>query len=260
MKKLIKKLLDKTGLVVLKKENFYKLTTNHIEPQEKTISHTIHLDFLLKLLKDLGYQPQSIFDIGANKGGWTANALEYFPNANYYLFEPQTFLIDEIKSRFSKNPNVQFYPYGVGSQRGTMEFTIHDRDDSSNFRMTKDEALARGFKQIQTQVVSVDEFVQEQNLIKPDILKIDAEGIDLMVIEGAKETLNSHSEVVMVEVAVMNPLFENTALKVMNKMDSLGFKLFDITDLNRPFQRNVLWLSEFVFIRKGGVLDKNYHL
>jgi len=59
-------------------------------------------------------------------------------------------------------------------------------------------------------------------------------------------------------VGVMNKQFNNSALHVLSFMDSIGFRLFDITDLNRPFHNQVLWLCEFVFIKKGGVLDKNY--
>ena len=65
-------------------------------------------------------------------------------------------------------------------------------------------------------------------------------------------------EVVMVEVAIMNKRMDNTALKMLSIMDKYEYKIFDITDINRPFANRVLWLSEFVFIKKGGILDKNY--
>ena len=257
MKNIIKKILKKLGFVVLKRENYQKLSSQILEP--KQLNHTIHLDFLMQLLKDIGYKPNMIFDIGANKGGWTASALEYFPNANYVLFEPQANLANEIKDRFAEKPNVQCFAVGVGNLKATLHFTLHERDDSCNFLMTKEEAQANGYQQIVVPVIALDEFILEQNVPNPDILKIDAEGIDLQVIEGAKETIKNYTEVVLVEVAIMNPKFENTALVVTEKMNSLGFKLFDITDLNRPFETKVLWLSEFVFIRKNGILDKVYH-
>lgn len=257
MKKYLKRLLKKIGLVVLKTKNYQKIIDNNFN--EKNLAHTIHLDFLMKLLYDLNYQPKSIFDVGANKGGWTASTLEYFPNANYVLFEPQQNLANDINNRFLNKPNVQCFAVGVGNEKATLQFTIHDRDDSCNFRMTKEEAQAKGFQQMEVPVIAIDEFINEQNLPKPDILKIDAEGIDLQVLEGAQETIKNHTEVVLIEVAVMNPSFDNSALKVMNQMDALGFKLFDITDLNRPLTKKILWLSEFVFVRKNGILDKVYH-
>lgn len=38
-------------------------------------------------------------------------------------------------------------------------------------------------------------------------------------------------------------------------MDAYGYKLFDITDLNRPWSNNVLWLVELVFVLKNGTID-----
>jgi len=39
-------------------------------------------------------------------------------------------------------------------------------------------------------------------------------------------------------------------------MDCLGFRLFDLTDLNRTPTRNLLWLVEAVFVRKGSAIDE----
>ncbi len=38
-------------------------------------------------LKEKGYFPDTIFDIGAHIGLWTIESLKVFPDANYYLFE-----------------------------------------------------------------------------------------------------------------------------------------------------------------------------
>jgi hypothetical protein len=43
---------------------------------------------------------------------------------------------------------------------------------------------------------------------------------------------------------------------MVNYMDDKGYTLFEITDLNRPFKPNVLWLTELAFIKKGGIIDR----
>lgn len=256
MKKFLKYLLQKSGYVIVRKDHFYKLVEK--TKAGKKTSHTIHLDNLMKLLHNIGFQPNYIFDIGAHKGDWTRNALEYFPNADYVLFEPQHNLSEHIKKIFKNNDGVKVFACGVSNEKSVLNFTLHEREDSCTFRMSPEEAASRGFKQVQIPVVRLDDFIRDENLPFPDILKIDAEGIDLKVIEGAEFTIKNHAEIVLVEVAIMNPYIENKAYKVINIMDDLGFKLFDITDLNRPLNQKVLWLSEFVFIRKNGVLDKIY--
>jgi hypothetical protein len=39
-------------------------------------------------------------------------------------------------------------------------------------------------------------------------------------------------------------------------MDQRGYRVFDITALNRPSKTKILWLVELVFIRKDGYLDR----
>ena len=41
----------------------------------------------LELLKNKGYYPDTILDIGACWGGWTRNVIKIYNDSNYYLFE-----------------------------------------------------------------------------------------------------------------------------------------------------------------------------
>lgn len=210
------------------------------------------------ILKAENYTPKCIYDIGANKGTWTKECMNFFPDSNYILFEPQPNLRSNIEKCLQGKNNYSIYTVGVGNKNDKLLFTYHERDDSCSFIISEEEAAQKGYKQVYTPIVKLDSFVVENNLPKPDILKIDAEGIDLDVLAGASHIINNHVEIVLVEVGVMNKYIKNSALEVLKYMDKANFKLFDITDLNRPFKNNVLWLCEFVFIKKNSVLDKEY--
>lgn len=257
LKKVIKKIINKLGYRVLKKESFNKLQLNQLVENININDKNNLLDNFFTILINQNYYPETIYDIGANKGGWTEECLKYFPSSNYYLFEPQISLKKDIDLRFKNFKNVQLFSVGVGNVNNQLNFTIHDRDDSCSFSFSEQEAKDRGFEQIKIPIVKLESFVKENDLKKPSILKIDAEGLDLEVLEGANGLLQ-HSDIIMVEVAIMNKRLKNTVLEMLNYLDLNGFKLFDITDINRPFPNNVLWLSEFVFIKKNGILDKNY--
>lgn len=256
-KNTIKKLANKLGYKILKKEKFNQLLLNKSANKTNAYVKNNLLDNFFTILINQNYYPETIYDIGANKGTWTAECLKYFPSANYYLFEPQINLKKDIDLRFKDLKNIQLFSVGVGNVNDELNFTIHERDDSCTFSFSEQEAKNRGFEQIKMPIVKLESFVKENNLKTPSILKIDAEGLDLEVLQGA-DSLLQHSEIIMVEVAVMNRRLKNTASEMLNYLNDKGFKLFDITDINRPFSNNVLWLSEFVFIKKNGVLDKNY--
>jgi FkbM family methyltransferase len=203
-------------------------------------------------LVQLGFSPKTIVDIGAHRGDWSRTAMNYFPNAQYLLFEPQGELLENFNPE--KNSQIKIFPYGVGRKTGVMKFSKSSRLDSCSFALSSDAASKLGREQVDVSVVAFDDFVEREALDFPEMLKIDAEGWDLEVLEGANKAL-SIAEVVLVEAAVMCKSFANKIDVVMAEMKKHGFVLFDITDLNRTAKHNALWLVEVAFVRKGGGLD-----
>lgn len=205
-------------------------------------------------LHRIGYMPNHIVDIGANHGTWTRHALGHFPNASVTMIEPQGWLRESVADLLRVNPRVQFHAVGAGEKKGQFKFTIVDRDDSCSFRYTEEEATAQGYRQVEIPVVTLNDFLPEQNLPTPDIIKIDAEGLDIDVLKGASNYFGK-TEIFMVEAAVMNKMFGNDVLTMLEFMHKAGYKLFDITDINRTQKQNALWLVELVFIKKNGLID-----
>jgi len=253
MKKTIKKALTKLINPLAIRLGYSK--QNKI-PKKKVLIETKNglLFNFYHVLKEMNFTPKHIVDVGANHGTWTREALKYFPDAKYTLFEPQHWLEKSIKDITSTNDNVKFNAFGVGKEKGTFKFTIVDRDDSCSFKYSEEEAKNKGFEQVDLPVITLNDFFKENNLTTPDIIKIDAEGLDLEVLEGASNFFGK-TEIFLVEAAVVNSNIENTVLKVLEYMDAKGYKLFEITDLNRPFKPKVLWLVELVFVKKEGVID-----
>lgn len=205
-------------------------------------------------LHRIGYLPNHIVDIGANHGTWTRHALGHFPNASVTMIEPQGWLRESVDDLLRTNIKVQFHAVGAGEKKGQFKFTIVDRDDSCSFRYSEEEAIAMGYRQVEVPVVTLNDFLAEHNLNTPDIIKIDAEGLDIDVLKGASNYF-SKTEIFMVEAAVMNKMFTNDVLTMLEFMHKAGYKLFDITDINRTQKQNALWLVELVFIKRNGFID-----
>jgi FkbM family methyltransferase len=227
---------------------------NNKRQQIDVYNKNILLSTLFNNLKAMGFVPKHIVDIGANHGTWTREVLDHFPDAHYTLLEPQYWLKDSFLDILESNSKVQFYPVGAGNKEGSFQFTMVDRDDSCSFRYTEAEAKAAGFKQIEIPVVTLNGLLSNSEWPIPDIIKIDAEGLDIEVLKGASNYFGK-TEVFMVEAGVVNKLFNNSFLKLINFMDENGYRLFEITDLNRPFELQVLWLVELAFVKKNGFID-----
>lgn len=245
-KKIIKSLFRKLGY-----------TVNKIDTKTHS-GNSNNKDFLLfnfyNTLKEINFYPKHIVDVGANHGTWTRVALFHFPEAYYTLVEPQYWMEESIRDILDKNNKVKFYPVGAGEKEDVLQFTIVDRDDSCSFRYTTAEAKEAGFKQIEIPVVTLNSLLSKKELPVPDIIKIDAEGLDIDVLKGASSFFGK-TEIFMVEAGVVNKIFDNSFLKLINFMNENGYRLFEITDLNRPFNPQVLWLVELVFVKKNGYID-----
>ena len=213
--------------------------------------HAVTEPFFDILLK-LNYIPRHIVDVGANRGNWTRTAIKYFPDAHYTLFEPQEKMRQEVADLLS-HPGVEFHCMGAGPVNSTMKLTQHERDDSHTLALSPEQAQEFGYPQIEVPVVAVDDFFKGRGLPRVDILKIDAEGWDLEVLKGARKTA-TEADIVLMEAAVLNPVFPNTVSRVVGALSELGFDLFDITDLNRTIKDGALWLVELAFVKRGGLL------
>jgi FkbM family methyltransferase len=256
MKEFLRSFFALFGIAVLKRSTLDYLeqkAKSNAKPSSKSEKNNL-IDNAFYLLKQAGFNPSHIIDVGANHGTWTREVMVYFNRANFTLIEPQAHMKESVTDLL-KSDKFSFLPIGVGSTPGHFNLTIAERDDSCSFRHSPEEAARRGLKQVQVEVDTLDNIVKKSPYGIPQLIKIDAEGLDIEVLKGA-QTLLGKTEVFLIEAAVVSPAFENTVQNVINIMDGYGYKLFEITDLNRPFSNKVLWLVELMFVLKGGPIDQ----
>lgn len=204
---------------------------------------------LFATLKRFGFLPRHILDVGANHGNWTRAALRYFPAARYTLLEPQDHLKVHIQDLLEAGYNLDWLNVGASDQSGRLPFHISHRDDSSTFISPGDSSPLRSTI---VEVKSLDDLLASHHLPIPDLVKIDAEGFDLKVLRGA-QSLFGKTEVILLEASVSCP-YENSVAKAVDLMNGHGYRLFDITELNRSPKHGVLWLTELAFLRNASPL------
>src|SRR6201987_148010 len=88
---------------------------------------------LFSLLKRFGFSPKHIVDIGANHGNWTRTSLQYFPEAQYTLLEPQNELMVHVQDLVAAGRKFRWINAGASDKSGTLPFFLARRDDSSSF-------------------------------------------------------------------------------------------------------------------------------
>jgi FkbM family methyltransferase len=236
LKRLIQSTFNKLG---------YRIVRDSYFPHTSFPPPPYGLELFFSLLKRYGFNPKHIIDVGANKGTWTRRAVPFFPNASYTLIEPQDRLKVHIRDLLDRGCKINWINAGVADQSGTLPFTVSYRDDSSTFAPTPVDA---GAPRMAVHVTTLNEIVSASSASVPEMVKVDAEGFDLKVLAGASDLLGK-TEIFFVEVTICCSGYENTISRVIETMGEAGYKVVDITDINRSPKYGVLWLCELAFLR-----------
>lgn len=130
-----------------------------------------------------------VYDIGAQKGEFAAEVKKHYPDAKIHLFEPNT-KHNEDMEKFGVVHNVALW-----KETGVMDFySIGESGDSFYREMTP---LYDDVKPKPMPVVTLDEYVQANNLEYPDLIKLDTQGSEIDILAGGLEVLSKASAVIM---------------------------------------------------------------
>lgn len=136
--------------------------------------------------------PFVIFDVGANDGSSTARyALD--PSVEVYMFEPDPNFYKPISEFASRFPNVHFIPYAVSDVAGEAEFHLAHGSGCNSLNTFKDnieEIAPRRIdirptgNSVKVKVITLAQFIEDNNIEKIDYLHCDVQGKDLEVLMG----------------------------------------------------------------------------
>ena len=98
------------------------------------------LDLFSLALKERGFSPKHIIDVGANHGDWTRTVIQYFPDSYYTLIEPQDHLKRQVSDLITRHDSkIRWIGAGVSDKPGTLPLTIAHHDHSSTFVLTPEQ-------------------------------------------------------------------------------------------------------------------------
>jgi FkbM family methyltransferase len=221
--------------------------------------HASGHDLRLRLFRQLslsGFRPRHIVDVGAHRGLWSRDARSHFPGCAFTLIEPQAELAGELERFCAENPGSRAIIGGAGSEPGTLELVVKRHDpEGSSFAFDRDQARRLGLERRPVEIVTLDQVCA--GAAPPELVKIDVEGFELEVLEGAS-TLVGVTELFFLEVSLLDLRGDHVARpgfhEVVERMAALGYDPFDLTDLIRRPRDGALALVELAFARRSGPL------
>ncbi len=140
-----------------------------------------------QIFDELNIDQTCMFDVGCNVGNVAIRTWKTIPNVKIHLFEPNPLILDDLEKNIKKVPNKfkKINQLGFSDKKGYLDLSI----DPTNTGVSSFE-YEFGEK-IKCPITTIDQYINDQKLIKVGLCKIDVEGYELQVLEGAKESLSA---------------------------------------------------------------------
>lgn len=140
-------------------------------------------------------RPDSCFyDIGANAGYFTIlGSAAVGPAGVVQAFEPVPVNVEVLRRQISENSlsNVTLHDLALSNENGTIDFAVEGNNANSHIADVKiTHAVSKPSSIVAVQTATMDSLVAN-GLREPDTIKIDVEGAEMLVLQGAEETLKS---------------------------------------------------------------------
>jgi FkbM family methyltransferase len=134
-----------------------------------------------------------VFDVGANLGQYASELIERFPDRVIHSFEPsaKTILrLNETVDLALKDGRIKTHNLGFGSKAETLTlYAVDDYAATASIHGSVGKSVDQ-LVQEQIKIERLDDFCQANSIDRIAFLKIDVEGHELEVLNGAKRMLD----------------------------------------------------------------------
>jgi FkbM family methyltransferase len=178
-------------------------------------------------------------DVGANHGVYTyALSRAVGPRGRVLAYEPQAKLAAYVRAGTSRARNVTVYQAALGSCPGTAELTVPLREGHPETAWATLRANAGPGDRKHVQLRVLDEDLAG---LAPSFIKIDVEGFELAVVEGALKTLERARPVTMIEIE--HRWAQDSAAKTLHVMREHAYEPWVVDVTTRRRLRRLEWAA-----------------
>ena len=132
-----------------------------------------------------------VIDAGANVGVFSVFAASAAPQGKVYAFEPAQTTFRTLENNLRPYPNAVAMQSALGDRVGSAELLIESSSGEGNSLAQSGLSGSYIGKEI-VPVTTVDTFVREHGLPRVDFIKMDTEGFEKEILEGAAETIKKY--------------------------------------------------------------------
>jgi len=192
-----------------------------LKAKERGIENTL-LRYSIELLKKRrnGNDDYTVFDVGTNFGYlslvWANSVCE---NGKVYSFEPHPNLYKSFINSINSNQlNDRIVPENVaiGNYEGTLDINLVSTTANINAINDKNQKT----KSKKVDIITLDNYVEKNDINKCDLIKIDVDGIELEILKGSEKMIRKFQPVVIVET--------NNDFEIIDFFKQINYKILNM--------------------------------
>jgi len=203
----------------------------------------------LSILKNHGFNPQNILDIGACRGNWSDEVRCIFNDANFLLIEAIDY--DELKNKCKYYPKYNYINALLFDKITDIEWYEERNTGDSIFKENTNHF--KNTKPIIRKTTTLNELLKGNNTVF-DLIKIDCQGAEIPILKGGSDIVSNTSFIIL-ELPFVGEYNKNIPnfLSHIKFMDDIGFIPYDIVEFH--YINNFLIQIDIMFINKNNNLN-----
>ena len=246
----------------MKKIIYYLMTLVDMQLENKIIN-------FLKKEKKI-----TVFDIGCYKGSFTQKVLDLLGKKKsiFYLFDANK-NVKKYISYLTKFKNIHYNQLALHNKNGKAIYHHNSSFESSGSSLStiiKDDSFwvfsrkiilkifflsTKGFAKYTVPTITLDNFVKKKKIKSIELLKVDIEGSEHLMLQGAKNTLKKNKiKTILIEICDKKNTYENKEKKIINLLKKYNFNLI---------KKNIYMSPSFLSNHKAGdyqLVNNSYYI
>lgn len=184
-----------------------------------------------------GQKSITIFDVGAHHGQTALAYNKLFDTPQIFSFEPFGESFTTLTNTVKSFDNIKTFNTALSNITGEVEFHSNQSSATNSILPTHKEGasiwdvdLLDTIHKIKVPVTTVDAFIETHHIPQVDVLKIDTQGTEYLVIEGALQSIKA-GKIKMIYMEILTlPTYENQKKfdEILLLLRTNGFALHNI--------------------------------
>ncbi len=206
---------------------------------------------LYQVINNLIEKETYLIDVGAYKGEFTDSFLGNINKIKYIdLYEPQKNSFLDLENKYCENDKVKAFNIAIGNENIQKEFFYYENE---GYKSSLLKPIEGGEKKSIVEIKTLDSiYLDKCDSVKYNyFLKLDTQGNDLSVLNGAKDFIKKIQPIVFCELIYVS-LYENQsyAHEIISYMMENEYVLARLEDVHETVQ-GVIAYADALFVHKS---------